>query len=493
MRIAAREGHVDAGKPTAQGEGRVLPGDKYGLITSYSDGLRAARMPEGKERGIPMDCDVIVIGGGYAGLSAGALLARKGYEVLLLERSKSLGGRAGYTQRDGYTVEYGLHANRNAAEGAAAEVFRRLGRELEFIEPGEPELWRDGEFLPLPNSVGKIFKSPMLGLPAKLAAVRYLLKLVMGNPAKKYQTSLEELTAGCRSQETLEILRVISGIGIIAPDPRQASAGELGAYLKKALRSKVKVAYPKGGTPAIIEGLREEVERNGQIMLGNKVTRLMLKKGLVNQVKTETATYSAYSVVSAIPVQELPDLFGGKNLPIKFTKAARDLIPTAGISLDVGLKRRVSEKDGLLVTSEPLSMGQFTSNIDPGMAPQGKQLLSWYYPLPLPWIKNAEKMQREEQRLREALAEMFPGIWEAVDWQRAMRLSMVDGFVPRPGQTREDRADFTIPSLENFFLCGDTTRAEGTGGDTAFNSAMHVCDLVSAYLEEITVEETPED
>lgn len=440
-----------------------------------------------------MDYDVIVIGGGYAGLSVGALLAHKGYEVLLLEKSRSLGGRAGFMEKDGYIVEYGLHANRNASDGAAAAVFRRLDRELEFIVPGEPELWREGGFQPLPNNVGKIFKSSMLPLRAKISAARYLLKLVAGNPAKKYQLSLEELAAGCKSHETLEILRVISGIGIIAPEPAYASAGELAAYLKKALRSKVKVGYPKGGTPSIIGGLREELEKNGQILLGSKVTRLMLKKGLVNQVKTETATYSAYAVVGAIPVQGLPDLFGGKDLPIKFVKKARELVPTAGISMDIGLKEPVCDKSGLLVTSEPLSMGQFTSNIDAAMAPEGRQLLSWYYPLPLPWVKNAEKMEREERRLRELLGEMFPGIWEAVDWERTLRLSMVDGFLPRPGQTRGDRPDFTIPSLDNFFLCGDTTRAEGTGGDTAFNSAIHVSSLVDDYLEEITEEEEDED
>jgi phytoene dehydrogenase-like protein len=436
-----------------------------------------------------MDYDVIVIGGGYAGLSVGALLAHKGYEVLLLEKSKSLGGRASFMEKDGYTVEYGLHANRNAADGAAAAVFRRLERELEFITPGEPELWREDGFQPLPNNVGKIFKSSMLPFRAKLSAARYLAKLVMGNPAKKNQLSLEDFTAKCKSPETLEILRVISGIGIIAPEPRYSSAGELAAYLKKTLRSKVKVGYPKGGTPSIISGLREELEKNGQIMTGNKVTRLMLKKGLVNQVKTETATYSAYTVVSTIPVQDVPDLFGGKDLPIKFVKKARELVPTAGISMDIGLKEPVSDKSGLLVTSEPLSMGQFTSNIDPGMAPEGRQLLSWYYPLPLPWVKNTEKMEREEQRLRDLLEEMFPGIWKAVDWERTLRLSMVDGFLPRPGQTRADRPDFTIPSLDNFFLCGDTTRAEGTGGDTAFNSAIHVSKLVDDYLEEITEED----
>jgi phytoene dehydrogenase-like protein len=440
-----------------------------------------------------LDYDVIVIGGGYAGLSVGALLAHQGYRVLLLEKSKSLGGRAGYTEKDGYTVEYGLHANRFASDGAAAAVFRRLDRELEFIAPGEPELWREGGFEPLPNSVGKIFRSSMLPLAAKIRAARYLGKLVIGNPAKKYQLSLEDMTAECKSQETLEVLRVISGIGIIAPDPRYASAGELGAFLKKALRSKVKVGYPEGGTRSIIEGLREEIEENGQIMTGAKVTRLMLKKGLINQVKTDTAIYTAAAVISALPAQGITELFGGKDLPIKFVKKVRELIPTAGISMDIGLKEPITDKSGLLVTSDPLTMGQFTSNIDPGMAPEGKQLLSWYYPLPLPWVKNSEKMEREEQRLRDLLEEMFPDIWQVLDWERTLRMTMVDGFEPRPGQTRVDRPGFTIPSIDNFFLCGDTTRAEGTGGDTAFNSAIHVSRMVDDYLEEIAEEEEEEN
>ena len=429
-----------------------------------------------------MEYDVIVIGGGYAGLSAGALLAHKGYRVLLLEKARSLGGRAGYLEHDGYIVEYGLHDNRFASQGAAAAVFRRLDRELRFLEPGEPELYSRGEFQPLPNNVGKIMRSPTLPLSAKLSAARYLVKLVLGSPARKYQISLEEMTSRCRSEETLELLRVLSGIGIIAPDLRYSSAGEMAAFLKKALRAKVKVGYPEGGTRQLIEGLREEVEKGGQILPSARVTRLMLRKGIVSQVKTEAASYGAPAVVGAIPVQEVPDLFGGKDLPIKFLKKVRELVPTAGITLDMGLKEKVSDKNGLLVTSDPLTMGQFTSNIDPGMAPEGKQLLSWYYPLPFPWMKNAEKVEREEGRLRDLLQEMFPGIWEVVDWERAMHLNMVDGFLPRPGQTREDRPGFTIPSIDNFFLCGDTTAAEGTGGDAAFNSAMRVADLVHDYL-----------
>lgn len=451
--------------------------------------LQAAEIES--ERAI-MDFQVIVIGGGYAGLSTGAILAHKSYSVLLLERSKLLGGRASFMERDGYTVEYGLHANRFGPQGAAAAVFSRIERELKFIAPGEPELWKDDQFYPLPNSTGKIFKSPLLTFSAKLRAARYMAKLAIGNPAKKYQESLEELTAKLRSPEVLELLRVLSGIGIIAPDLRYASAGEMAAFLKKALRAKMKVGYPEGGTRQIIEGLKEELEGNGQIVMGGQVSKLMLKKGLVTQVKTDTNTYSAAAVVSSIPVQQVPDLFGGKDLPIKFVKKAREMVPTAGITLDVGLKEEVSEQTGLLVTADPLTMGQFTSNIDPGMAPEGRQLLAWYYPLPQQWIKNTEKMQREEERLRDLLNSMFPGIWKAVDWERVMHAPMVDGFLPRPGQTREDRPGFTIPSLENFFMCGDTTRAEGTGGDTAFNSAIHVSRLVEKYLGEALEEEEEE-
>lgn len=54
--------------------------------------------------------DVVVIGGGLAGLTASVYLARGGKSVLLFEKSPSLGGRAITTRKDGALFNLGAHA-----------------------------------------------------------------------------------------------------------------------------------------------------------------------------------------------------------------------------------------------------------------------------------------------------------------------------------------------------------------------------------------------
>lgn len=50
---------------------------------------------------------VIVVGAGFAGLSTAALLAKKGFDVTVLEKNDSLGGRARLWKHDGFTFDMG--------------------------------------------------------------------------------------------------------------------------------------------------------------------------------------------------------------------------------------------------------------------------------------------------------------------------------------------------------------------------------------------------
>ncbi len=72
--------------------------------------------------------DVVVIGGGIAGLATGALLAKAGRSVIVLEKGQQIGGRA-YTYVDkGFVLNYGAHAMYRPHTGVLADLLTRLGQ-----------------------------------------------------------------------------------------------------------------------------------------------------------------------------------------------------------------------------------------------------------------------------------------------------------------------------------------------------------------------------
>ena len=75
-----------------------------------------------------MKYDVVVIGSGLGGLVCGALLAREGKRVLVLERQAQPGGCMQSYQRDGLSFDTGFHYVGGLAEGQPLQaVFSHLG------------------------------------------------------------------------------------------------------------------------------------------------------------------------------------------------------------------------------------------------------------------------------------------------------------------------------------------------------------------------------
>ena len=54
-----------------------------------------------------MSKKVVVVGSGFAGLSSSALLAKKGYDVTLLEKNAEVGGRARMFEQQGFRFDMG--------------------------------------------------------------------------------------------------------------------------------------------------------------------------------------------------------------------------------------------------------------------------------------------------------------------------------------------------------------------------------------------------
>jgi len=75
--------------------------------------------------------DVLIVGGGMAGLTAAAYLCKAGLGPTLLEKEKTLGGLVNSFSRGGFTFDGGIRAIENS--GIVAPMLKQLGIELDFL------------------------------------------------------------------------------------------------------------------------------------------------------------------------------------------------------------------------------------------------------------------------------------------------------------------------------------------------------------------------
>jgi phytoene dehydrogenase-like protein len=79
-----------------------------------------------------MDADAIIVGGGIAGLTAAAYLARSGKTVIVFEKQSRCGGLVSTFEREGFHYEGGIRAMENS--GIVFPMLKQLGLDLEFTQ-----------------------------------------------------------------------------------------------------------------------------------------------------------------------------------------------------------------------------------------------------------------------------------------------------------------------------------------------------------------------
>lgn len=79
----------------------------------------------------PLAWDVIVVGGGMAGLTAAAYTARAGLKVLLCEKECKTGGLVNSFEHNGFVFDGGIRAIENS--GIVVPMLRQLGLQVDFL------------------------------------------------------------------------------------------------------------------------------------------------------------------------------------------------------------------------------------------------------------------------------------------------------------------------------------------------------------------------
>ncbi len=430
----------------------------------------------------PYTYDVLIIGGGFAGLSAAALLSQQGKNVLLLERAGRLGGRASYYERDGFVWQYGQHSHRLATEGIAAALFRRLGLTLEFIDTSRdtPYLYSNGKLLPRPEGPIGFLRTRLLPVRARLNFIRFYARLLRLKPDDWYDKPLIDLYRTWFDNADVERFLSFLGFTVMIPDPAMVSAGEVIAFLQRAAKAKVKQGEPRGGCKQVIDKLAAAtLEAGGRIQLGETVTEVAIEGGAAVGVRTAKKEYRAKSVVFAAPLFRLFDLVDPSLFSAAFVEYVRHIRPSSGFEIDFVSNEPLSDiRGGILGVDVPLWV-KFQSNVDPALSPAGKCVSAWAMLLEPGQPPTKERQAAAEAHIRQIMDEILPGAAARVTEERRRFLPVVNANMLIPEQSYPHRPDIASEDVPNLFFIGDTTRGDGCSGDIAFSSAMKLADRLA--------------
>lgn len=272
---------------------------------------------------------VVVVGGGFAGMSAAARLAKLRHDVTILESADRLGGRLHGVTHGGRT--WPLDLDTVTLPGVFRDLFRKSGRPMEQVlelsmTQGRRHVFKDRSVLDLPlgsrgaqhravtELVGSDEWSPWVdGLADQWDVVR---RTALDQPLRGRDAvdraarrtlhprrSVATLAERDLSDDRLRKL-VLDPVRLAGQD-RRATPGfvALGHYVERTF-GRWRFA---GGLPALSAALETRLaERAVSVELGESAHELVLEAGAVRGVVTSARTVPADIVVWCAPTRPAP-------------------------------------------------------------------------------------------------------------------------------------------------------------------------------------------
>ena len=422
----------------------------------------------------------IVIGAGYAGMSAAALLAHAGRKVIVLEAAGMIGGRAlSYRNEKGYVWEYGAHSHRLAHKGIANEVFKRLGEEIDFLpEARDAKLIFKGKLWERPEGPAGFLKTPMLSFRARLTLLALLIKIKKADPVVWYDKTLLDFYKTSFQNSEVEAFLPFLGMTIMCPTPNKVSAGEVIEFLQRALKAGIGVGEPKGGSAQIFSKLKNHIERNGEIHLNEKAEKIVTENGRAVGVKTDRATYYAQNIIFTARLPLVLGLMDNLLLPKATLDYAKNIENSSGLTIDFITDKPITNiRSSILGVDIPI-WARFQSNADDSFTPRGKYISTWGIMLPWHFDGDTKTVEQTEKKLKDTISAIFPDFMPMVIEERKTVVPVMNGNVLTPAQSKPHRPDVECTAIKGLYFIGDTVKGDGCSGDISFSSALIAVDKI---------------
>ncbi len=278
---------------------------------------------------------VIVVGGGFAGLSASVSLAENNFEVTLLEASPKLGGRAYslYNQKFDDYFDNGQHI----LMGCYEETLSFLGKInstdnidfqnslcVQFVgKDGKVfELNAYKKFYPL-NLFWAILNYKALCIKERLKVIDFFFDLMCCYSCDlKNKTVKEWLECKRQSENTIKSFWEILVVGTLNTTIEKASAEIFSEVLQRIFLSGNKAAtivLPKTSLEKfyIENAIRFINSKKGKINLSERVDRIEVENNKVLKIITENKSYTDFEfAIMAIPEYAVKKIMDNSNITV---------------------------------------------------------------------------------------------------------------------------------------------------------------------------------
>jgi len=425
---------------------------------------------------IRMKYDVIIIGAGLGGLTAGAKLSKEGKKVLLIEQHSKPGGCATTFKRGKFTLEVGLHEMDGPAPGdMKTRIFNELDvfRNVEFIKV--PEFYRfinDRYSVTIPHNPVEATKLLSELFPGEINGIRAYFDQVL-NPKKRTagnvstDISLGEFLDSIINNDDLKLI-LLGNLGYFHDDPYSLSLGYYsvaqGSYYNGG------ASFIKGGSQVLSDYLAGYIrDHGGEVLLnhivtsikssGNKLTGVIYSKknnsgeGNMEAFADEIVANNAMpNVAELLPSEigaelknEISDINRGSSLLTLYFGFRRPLKELGHnfYSTFIFNSSVKSQADILRNNRDDFSRRSFTfvdyGQINSGLAPEGKSVGAVCC---IDYIDEWEKLSQEEYDIKkqktasvliDRLEALIPGIRDTIEYFEVGTSVSVKRYTLNPG------------------------------------------------------------
>jgi len=475
-----------------------------------------------------MKYDVVIIGAGLGGLTAGAKLAKEGKKVLIVEQHSIPGGCATTFKRKDYLLEVGLHE----MDGLHKKDLKvRIFRDL--------DVFNHVEFLKVPEFYRFLYKDYDIVIPhdpedAKAVLLENFPKEDAGIDAYFYQIQhAKEISRNSKNGEEKSIGEFLDSI-IKNSDLKLALLGNLGYFhddpysLSLSYYSMAQGSYYsgggyfiKGGSQKLSDHLAEFVTKSGgEIVYNHLVTNILFEDdktvGIVykkNNTNNIIKAYGKYIISNAAIPTVIDKLLPKKQHDLLKDDVRKRKIGASILTLYLGFKKPVKElgykhystfvfDDSMESINDIIdnNRGDFKnrsytfidySQIDAGLAPEGKSV---GVVCCVDYIKDWEELDRNEyDAQKERVAQLFidklecliPGIKNIIDYYEVGTSKTIERYTLNPkgavygfAQTPERVKLDPIKSIENLYFSSAWTKIGGGFSGAIFNGYFCAFDII---------------